>query len=173
MPKEATVMNKMKKLIQEVIQSGSNSEIHQMMVEFSNDTHEFGYFVRIILSERNTDPDVVGKALKMFSTLNINKSFDMEDWVCALSNFSHLLWKFRLDEWTKKLYEIALKDAREASGNDFAMSLVNDFLQYSKFGDNPMDYGITPEKLLWVEGGCGRFEYEKRRIDEGIFGKND
>lgn len=145
-------------------------------IEMIRDTKDYGEgesFAFTVLGECKSTPELVEAVLEAFLKAKPDYAAGHYGgghggWVHSLSHFTEILWERRMDSWIKKFNEVAFKGANELGDSNCSDRLVYDFGKYAKFNDDPVDFGLTPENLVWMEWNT-HTAYTKARIEAGRF----
>jgi len=156
----------MKKKLESLIQEGSIDEATDLVQKASNYAEAEG-LVSVVLRSEKPAPKLIEAVLQVFLERKENR-YEMHGyWVHSLSHFSSQLWKLRLDSWIKKFNEVAFKGANELRDSNCSDRLVSDFSRFAKWDDDPADFHLTMENLVWMDWKY--FQYAKARIEAGRF----
>jgi len=137
------------------------------VVRGANNYNEGEAFVFTVLRDKKSTPEIVEAALEAFLGTRRNSYKQHGYWVHSLSHFTEILWERRMDSWIKKFNEVSFKGANELGDSNCSDRLVDDFGKYAKFDDDPADFHLIPENLLWMDWKYS--PYSKARIEAGRF----
>jgi len=96
-------------------------------------------------------PEIIEAALEGFLATRENRFKEHGYWVHALSHVTGELWERRMVGWIRRLNEVAFEGAIELGDANCCDRLVNDFVEYAKWDDDPVDFGLTAENLAWMD----------------------
>ncbi|MFA6301459.1 MAG: hypothetical protein WC609_03905 [Candidatus Paceibacterota bacterium] len=133
-----------------LIQDGKTNQAIEM-VRGTKNYHESEEFVFVVLREEKSMPDLVEAALEAFLGTRENRHEQHGYWVHSLSHFTHILWKRRMDGWIKRFNRVSFMGANELRDPNCSDRLVDDFVRYAKFDDEPADFHLTAENLRWMK----------------------
>lgn len=153
----------LKEQLRDMIRGGQIGDAIEM-VQVAKDHQEAEEFVFIVLGEEKSPPELVEAVLDTFLHARQNCAPQHGFWVHSLSHFTKILWERRMIGWIKKFNEVAFKGANELGDRNCSHRLVDDFVNYAKFADDPADFGLAPENFIWIKD-----EYSKERIKASPF----
>lgn len=104
---------------------------------------------RRVLGNNETPMELVNLALEVFA--ECDRKYCHPSWTHSLSHFTELLWPRGLMDWVKRFNEQAFGNAEKGWGWGEAFSccdrLVGDVARYGNWATNPVELGITPERV--------------------------
>lgn len=107
---------------------------------------------RKVLGPNETPQELIDLALEKFSATDGVRRHG--SWTHALSHFTKLLWKRGLMGWVACLNNQAFGNAEKGWEGDRAYSccdrLVQDVVRYGRYDMNPLELGLTPERIRQV-----------------------
>lgn len=156
-------MNERNEQLKSLIQNGRIGQAIKMVQTLRERERED--FVFTVLGEDKSTPKLVEEVLEAFRNTRDGRH---GAWVHGLSHITEILWERRIDGWIKKFNEVAFKGAVELDDSNCCDRLVADFAKYSKWNDDPADFALTPENLVWMDS-VKYLDYAKARIEEGRF----
>lgn len=154
--------------LRSLIQNNHIEEALEIIRKATN-CHKSGINTFIVLNEENSTPNMIEEILTSFFNTRENGIPKHRIWVHSLAYFTHLLWKRRLINWIKRFYKVAFKSANELGDTTCSDRLINDFVQLSKWDDNPAHFHLTLENLDWMDWCEEYTKYLKARIEAGRF----
>ena len=165
-------MSEHKDQLKGLIQDGQ-TDLATEMVRSAGNYVESEAFVRVVLREEKSTPELVDATLTTF--LNAKPDYARSrycggghgGWVHSLSHFTRILWEHRMDDWIKKFNEVSFRGADELDDYSCSDRLVVDFGSCAKYNDDPVNFALTPENLHWMDWEYAA--YTKARIEAGCF----
>lgn len=123
----------------------------------------------IIGAGKDAPAELLDWALENFMKTRENRYQQHGYWVHSVSHFTKHLWEMRpeMDKWIKEINRVSFKGAIELEDPNFSDRLVRDFAVYARWDEEPADFHLTQENILWMDWEY--HAYPKARIEHGRF----
>lgn len=152
------------------LESGDFKQAEKLLYRIKNYGRLEPYIDKVLTSEvvKNA-PEFVITALKYFLSQREDMCPYHGYWVHSTSHFYKKLWELGLRNAAIEFLRVAIQGANELSDINCISRLICDFFRYSKYNDDPKDFGITVADIGSLHS-LG--EYERARIQVGVL-KNE
>ncbi len=160
--------DKPREVLANLIKEGQEEEALEMIAEVEN-YHEGEEFVFAVLREDASSEKIVEAVLQAFLDTRSNYYRSHGYWVHSLSHFTKYLWERRMDDWVKKFNEVSFRGANELQDSNCSDRLVDDFVSYANWDDDPADFHLTFDNLEWMEWSEDYYAYTRARIASAPF----
>jgi 3-methyladenine DNA glycosylase AlkD len=152
---------------QKAIKIGKYSEAVKL-ANLANDLSECEIIASATLWDKKAPKELLTATLHAFASVYNNPSVMHGAWVHSASHLLWKLWERRLIVWIKEFHRISFQGAREQNNPTCCDRLVDRFVQFAKWSDDPIKFHLTSENIELVEKRW-LFPHAESRVKEAPF----